>query len=225
MSFLFLPRNEKKAWREEVRVFLPGWGFDGWSAFLFPPLVNGDLIIPDGLLTPEVMSELNSFLEERGIRKINLIGWSMGANFALEYALKYSGAISSLSLAAMRTFWPSRDIKEIRRGLFADPGQFMTGFYRKCFLGSRPVYRKFIAEFQEKYLTDLKIDDLLEGLNYLENYRFEPASFPAGIEVKIFHGGKDIVAPVAERPNMAGASETLLPKAGHAVLSGNGIII
>ncbi|MFO7760859.1 MAG: alpha/beta fold hydrolase [Thermodesulfobacteriota bacterium] len=217
-SFIFISDREETKGRE-VRLFLPGWGFDGRAALLFPVFEKGDMIIPTGAVTPNIIAELNSFLEKRGIKRINLVGWSLGANLGLDYALNHGEKVSSLTLAAMRTSWPAREVEKIRGGLLADPGQFMQDFYRKCFLGSPQTYKHFIKEFQEKYLINLNIDCLIDGLDYLEDYRFMSVPVSSGIKVRVLHGVRDLIAPVAERPCMDGASETLFPRLGHAVLS------
>lgn len=224
MSFIYLNRSGEKT-NNKVRVFLPGWGFDGWSALLFPPLRNCDLIIPDGMITPEVITTLNSFLKKRKISKIDLIGWSMGANLGLDYALKNREKISSLTLAAMRVSWPAREIKAIRKSLSAAPEQFMKDFYRKCFLGAPKIYEKFIEEYRDSYLSCLKVDQLLDGLDYLEGYNLEGLSVSAGIKLRVLHGDRDIVAPLSDRPKLTGARELIIPHLGHAVLSADRVIL
>ncbi|MFP3982569.1 MAG: alpha/beta fold hydrolase [Desulfurivibrionaceae bacterium] len=225
MSFIYLNRSGEKTDNERIRVFLPGWGFDGWSALLFPPFRNCDLVIPDGMVTPEIMDSLNSFLKKREISKIDLIGWSMGANLGLDYALKYGEKISSLTLAAMRSSWPAPEIGEIRKSLSAAPEQFMEDFYRKCFLGARKTYEKFIAEFQGNYLNNLEVNQLIDGLDYLESYNLVDPPVSAGIKLRVLHGDRDIVAPLSDRPKLAGARELIIPYLGHAVLSADRVTL
>ncbi len=223
MSFLLFKKGDTKAGGGEVRVFLPGWGFDGRSAHLFPALEGEILIVPAGQASPRMTVKLDSYLQEVGLHRIKLIGWSMGANLALDFAANQREKVSSLTLAAMRSSWPAADIQAIREGLLADPPRFMADFYRKCFLGSRTIYERFVAELQESYLEDLDLGVLLEGLDYLEHYRLVPGLSLPEAGIMVLHGERDIVAPVAERPRLAGAWEMLYPRLGHAVLSGDGI--
>lgn len=200
---------------KETLVFFPGWGFDGRIATLAPSLSGFSLISPLSPLNPiSLFSDLTTFLDEKKIGKITLVGWSMGANLGLDFCRNNQDRVSKLYLLSMRASWPDEDIKNIRVGLHADPRGFMTNFYRKCFLGHKIDYLRFIEEIEDRLPIDLGLLDT--GLDYLAAYRLDSSPLPT-IKIKIIHGAKDVVAPVAEAPTIAGSTQNIIRHAGHPV--------
>jgi malonyl-ACP O-methyltransferase BioC len=159
-------------------------------------------------------SDLTTYLDEKKINKIILVGWSMGANLGLDFCRNYPDRVSKLYLLSMRASWPDEEIKNIRAGLHADPHGFMTGFYRKCFLGHKKDYLHFMKKIKNHLPVNLNLLD--SGLNYLAAYRLDSRPL-ATIKIKIIHGAKDVVAPVAEVPSIAGSTQNIIPHAGHPV--------
>ncbi len=200
---------------KEPVVFFPGWGFDGQIATLAPSLSRFSLILPLSPLNPaSLFSDLTTFLDEKKIGRIVLAGWSMGANLGLDFCRNNPDRVSKLYLLSMRAFWPDEEIRDIRADLHANPNGFMTSFYRKCFLGHKKNYLHFIEKTKNRLPVDL---DLLDaGLDYLATYRLDSRPLPT-IKIKIIHGAKDIVAPVAEVPAIAGSTQNIIPHAGHPV--------
>lgn len=155
-------------------------------------------------------------MDDSDIEKVNIVGWSMGANIGLDFACRNKERVASLELLSMRRQWPKDDVDAIRQGVKNDLSGFMRGFYRKCFLGYRKEYNDFTDNLQDQYLRELDIDTLLAGLDYLE--QFTLPAIPSGVEIHLIHGAKDIVAPVKERVVLSEAKETLFSNAGHGVL-------
>ena len=198
-------------------VFLPGWGFDERLADLFGFFADNNLIVPMGFVEPEkAVRGLASFLNQHSIEKVNVAGWSMGANIALDFTSRNEERVASLTLVSMRKQWPSVDVDSIRKGMQDDFSGFMSGFYRKCFLGYKKEYNDFANQLQNSYLKEADMTTLLAGLDYLEGFIFPDVPF--GVDIHIVHGAKDVVAPVHERPQCAGVQETVFPNGGHAVL-------
>ncbi len=199
-------------------LFLPGWGFDSRLIQLFDLLPGENLILPCSFPDPRTfVAGLHHFLLEQQCEKIRIIGWSMGANLALEFAQVHSEYVESIDLFAMRPSWPHGEIEEISHGVVADLSGYMVGFYRKCFLGYKKQYREFVNVLQDDYLAKLNQDVLFAGLRYLENFPF-PESVPTGVKITLVHGRKDVVAPLAEMVRLPGASEDVVRTAGHMVL-------
>jgi pimeloyl-ACP methyl ester carboxylesterase len=69
---------------------------------------------------------------------------------------------------------------------------------------------------QNGYLAKLDIDTLLDGLDYLQKFVL-PEKLPAGVKIRFIHGAKDIISPVKERAEFAGADAHVEPNGGHAV--------
>lgn len=213
------------AWQggEITTIFLPGWGFDGRVLGLVSPRV--DAFFPLSFLDPAMaVDSLISLLESHGIERVNLIGWSLGANLAFDFACAYPERVASLSLLAMRQSWPEEVIAGLRHDLLAGGGDFLKGFYRKCFLGHKADYARFAAELQNEYLARTDVDLLLRGLDYLGAWQL-PENMPA-CPTQIWHGRKDIVAPVEEMIAIPNAQVHILEHCGHAVfLDGSFIVL
>lgn len=198
-------------------LFLPGWGFDSRLISLYNLFPGQSLIILDSSADPAGAAEaLLHQLERTGTGKIHIVGWSLGAQLGLDFSLAHPHRVASLSLVAMRSRWPVADITAIREGLAEDAAGFMRGFYRKCFLGYRRPYSLFVDKLESVYLAGLDETTLASGLDYLEEFSL-PDKAPE-VPVRIIHGRKDVVAPLAERVALRGAEELILPHAGHMVL-------
>lgn len=198
-------------------LFLPGWGFDARLISLYNLFPGQSLIVPESSPDPAGLAEaLLRQLESTGTGKIHIVGWSLGAQLGLDFSLAHPNRVASLALVAMRSRWPTADIAAIREGLAEDAAGFMKGFYRKCFLGYRRPYLRFVDELEKSYLTGIDEAALAAGLDYLEGFR--PPDKAPGVPVRIIHGRKDVVAPLAERIALKGADELILPHGGHMVL-------
>lgn len=198
-------------------VFLPGWGFDARIVGLYSLFTDHNVIAPDGFVTPGCAGkDLLSFIDQQGIGKVKIIGWSMGANIGLDFTCRHAERVHSLDLFSMRRSWPGKDINAIRQGLSESVQGFMADFYRKCFLGYRREYNIFKEQLQDNYLGQLDIDTLLMGLKYLQDFVL-PDEAPQGVKVQLIHGAKDIIAPVKERVEFTGAEALIEPSGGHAV--------
>ena len=117
---------------------------------------------------------------------------------------------------ALRGRWPGREIKEIQAEFSRIPESFLQDFYRKCFLGDKKAYRDFTATLQPLYLAAAAANrNLLQhGLDYLGGFTI-PRQLP-DIPIRVVHGRQDIIAPLNEMPDLAGAEVEVVENAGHA---------
>lgn len=204
-------------------IFLPGWGFDGRILTLADPPKSW--IFPDFFLDPDAVPKmLPDYLRRREIPKVQLVGWSMGGNLALDFSRRYPERVAGLHLLSVRRHWPAGEIDAIRTALDADPQSFMASFYRKCFLGDKARYQRFVKSLQEEYLGALDLAVLHRGLDYLASLpEGGPVSVP-GAEVFCLHGGKDIIAPVGEMLLVEGAQRQVYGQEGHTFFLGREIL-
>ena len=176
-----------------------------------------ECFVPAGVFDPgDLVEDLAAFLDGAGLKKIRLAGWSMGANLALEFARTHPERVDSLFLFSMRKCWPEPEIAAIRSDLDADPVAFMKSFYRKCFMGDREGYTVFGEQLQDDYLQKLDVALLHRGLDYLQ-----VAQVQSGVsvnDVHLFHGRRDIIAPVADMADLPGASVEISEKEGHSLI-------
>jgi len=211
--------NETESDRNECFVFLPGWGFPGRTIELVS--FNHPWLVPTGQATPaDTLADLTEFLDQRRIDSVVLVGWSLGANLVLDFALGDPERIKVLYLLGMRQSWPPEEIEQIRTDLENDPTGFLKSFYRKCFLGHKPEYQKFTASLEKACLADLDLEKLEAGLTYLQNYSLvarTPQLAKFDKPVYQLHGAKDIIAPPAEIAAIPGATCRVIKSAGHPV--------
>jgi len=193
---------------------LPGWAFSGRVLMLAesPPAWIFPDFVPD---TADLPARLLDFLDQQGIERVHLAGWSLGAHLALDFALDHPGRVVSLELMAMREFWPEEEIAAIRQGLRRGEEVFLRDFYRKCFLGYKKEYRRFVAEQQEGLLSGRDMGLLERGLACLAAWR-PPVRLPA-CPVRCWQGRRDVVAPPVEQVLFAGIEPLTLEHGGHAV--------
>lgn len=194
-------------------IFLPGWGFDGRIVNLIRPLPAW--IYPLTFIDPAtVLADLHDLVRSAKAEKIELVGWSMGAMPALDFARKYPDLLQRLTLVSTRRRWPAAEIARLHSELAADPSGFLAGFYRKCFLGHREAAHEFSERLAADYMnmSPEKIDLLHRGLDYLGTADTSPV---AGIDTRIIHGARDIIAPLDQMTEFPGAAIEILNRAGH----------
>lgn len=199
--------------QETPVLFLPGWGFDGRICELVQPPVAW--IYPTTMLDPDTLTaDILAHLHRTAINKIELVGWSMGAMLALDFARQHPERVSRLTLVAMGARWSAQELKRLQEELAADPAGFLKGFYRKCFIGQREKAMDFAATLQPEYLAGSPeaLGLLQKGLSYLG--RTEIRSVDA-IETRLIHGRQDIVAPLAEMAHLPAATVEIIEHCGH----------
>jgi len=107
------------------------------------------------------------------------------------------------------------EIAAIRRDLSRDPGAFLVSFFRKCFAGDKSAYRRFVDLLEGEYLGAMDLGCLNRGLDYLAA---SLPQAPAGdAALRVVHGRRDLIAPVGEMAEIAGAVVEIHDYAGHAV--------
>ena len=206
-------------------VLLPGWATDSRIlGDLFPGVaavrVSGALRV-DGFA-----DRLATFLDDVAADPVTLFGWSLGGFLAAEFAVKYPSRVRRLVLAGVRRRYPALDVESVRSAFLRDRRACLSGFYAQCFFPSRmKEHRRFREELQEEYIREMDADALLSGLDYLGRTAF-PADPIFSIPVKIIHGEKDAVAPVAEAKELAcsigDATFCMVARAPHAVFLDDG---
>jgi malonyl-CoA O-methyltransferase len=195
-------------------LFLPGWGFSGQVMDLAEKQYGwARLVAPLDPVT--ALPEIMAFLSAHHLGSIHLVGWSMGASLALDFAAAFPDQVATLTLLGLRSCWPPSEINAIRQALTADPPVFLRDFYRKSLLGYKKEARQFVVEQQETLMQSLNMEVLIRGLDYLGQWRLPEQMTQC--PVFCWHGRRDIVAPVTERAIIPGACTTIIEHGGHAL--------
>jgi pimeloyl-[acyl-carrier protein] methyl ester esterase len=187
---------------ERSRTFLPGWGVTAevWHPFARP----GDRL--GGEIEPGT----------------HVVGWSLGAMRALDFATR--NELGSLTLVAatdqfVRSHlhlqgWPARVLVRMRKRLFEEsPQAVLEEFVSQLFVPGEPI----VAPPLEDDLTELE-----EGLVFLEHYSVLGNTASIRCPVRLLHGGADSICPLQSAQALAHvlpqAELTVWPEAGHAPL-------
>ncbi len=159
-EFLSIPRGFKRS-----LVLIPGWGF---TANVFSTLeLPYDYIVPLYPVTGPLNSALTAFLDQNGIGRVSILGWSMGGLCAVEYCKTCGDRVDSLFLFSLRFHYRPEDIEALRSGILSDKQRALKDFHRLCFTGHRQDYTWFCRDCQSETLAIWSSDDLISGLNYL----------------------------------------------------------
>ena len=199
-------------------VLLPGWATDGR---IFEGVLPGVAAVTTGPLRPAGFPRrLAAFLDRAARGPVTVVGWSLGGFLAAEFAREHPDRVRRVVLVGIRREYPEGDVEAVLRSLSADPDACLSGFYARCFYPSQiPAYRRFRGALQPAYLREMDVGALREGLSYLGSARLSGGTLPS-CPVAIVHGGKDVVAPLAEAEGVAreGGNATFhpLPGAAHA---------
>jgi malonyl-CoA O-methyltransferase len=195
-------------------VFLPGCGFDGRVLGLIAP--QSHWLFPQTMIDPHTLGhDLSALLEGEDVGPARIIGWSMGARLALDFATSHPQKVASLTLVSMRHHWPKEEIDQLLREFTEDPPFFLKNFYRKCFLGEKLSYKKFTQRLELYYLEnldDFALENLQRGLRYLGKADCQAAP---GIPTRLVHGRQDIIAPVSEIAILPDAVVEIIDNCGH----------
>jgi pimeloyl-[acyl-carrier protein] methyl ester esterase len=182
-----------------MRLFLPGWGATSevWAPFASP----GD----------RLGGEIEAGAE--------VVAWSLGAMQALEVATRLQ--LGSLTLVgasgqfvrrgAREQGWPERTLLRMRERLDQDPGGVLDDFWA---LALAP------GELVPSPPRERDVATLERGLAFLAAYSMLDRAANISCPVRLLHGGRDRVCPLAAAELLAealpSAELTVWPEAGHA---------
>jgi pimeloyl-[acyl-carrier protein] methyl ester esterase len=185
--------------RTSVTLFLPGWGAlsEVWAPFAHEgDRLGGEIAAGE-----------------------HVIAWSLGAMQALDAATRIEpdsltlvGASPQFVLSNnYRHGWPTRTLGRMRERLATEPEAVLDDFLPLMFApGETPV--------QPPRERDAQI--LADGLAFLERYSMLDLAAQINCPVRLLHGGRDAVCPLAGAELLAGALPraefTVWPEAGHA---------
>lgn len=178
-------------------VLIPGWATDH-RIFLNLNL-DYNYLLPIQSYPFDFEKRLLKHLDKISIDKVSLFGWSLGAFLATEFALKNSQRVSELILLSMRKGYHSQELKEVELKLKRNKEAYLHRFYLECFSSyDKEGLGWFRENLLKRYISEMKLEDLLCGLDYLSNAKLRPEFLASVEKLRIFHGRKDKIAPLKE---------------------------
>ena len=208
MEFEFIRRDHERS-----LVLIPGWGF---CSDIFSSLnLSYNYILPKRPVYRDISTELHDFLFSRNIAKVSILGWSMGACVALDFHAGYSDMIETLYVVSLKRAFDHEELTAQLKALEADRVVALKQFYRRCFLGQSADYQWFSSALEESSIRQWDMPELRKGLMYLKG-KTADLSKCAGTQLRIFHGEKDVIAPLDKVPEPPpGVAIDVIPGTGH----------
>ncbi len=209
--FKYLDRGSDK-----TIVLIPGWATD---YRIFDSLnVKFNYLLPLDFSPDTFENVILNALEEKGIEKVSLFGWSLGAFLAAEFSTKHPNLIEELILVSIRKKYKQEEITGIGELLKKSKKGYLYKFYGQCFFKQENLswFKKNLFKI---YCQDFDIKYLLKTLDYLKKAKINTQGL-AGIErIKIIHGERDEIAPIDEargvQERIAGSQFLTIKDSGH----------
>ncbi len=212
-KFKFLDRGF-----EETLVCLPGWAAD---ERIFSRLsLNYNYLFATYFSPFEFTKQLYDYLYKLSAGKVSFLGYSLGGFLAADFAQSHPEMVNELILLSIRKSYDTKVIQAIKEKLVKNQRAFLYRFYLDCFSpADREGLNWFKAHLLKDYLEVMRLEDLLTGLNYLEEARINPSLLTSIEKISIFHGEDDVIAPLEEarflKTELKQAQFIPLPKLGH----------
>ncbi len=212
-EFKFLDRGFK-----DTLVLIPGWATD---YRIFDRLkLDYNYILTAKPSSSGFNQALLNHLDEFGINKASVFGFSMGGILAAEFAAGFPEKIIELILVGVRSSYNPEILEDIKSKIQENKRSWLYKFYINCF--SRvdlEALSWFRNNLLREYTDNLDIKELLLGLSYLATHALQPGALKKIENIRIFHGSKDLIAPIGGvlkiQPDLPQAKFIYLEDAGH----------
>ena len=179
-------------------VLVPGWATD---YRIFDSLdLEFNYILPIDFSPLEFEDNLLYFMDENGIDKISLFGWSLGGFVAAEFASRHKEMIDELILTGIREKYSDEEIVLTKGYLNKNKKGRLYKFYSQCFY-KKDQMKRFRGLIKE-YCANMSLNHLYEGLDYLAETAIDPGSLKDIETIKIIHGEHDAISPIEEVLNI-----------------------
>jgi len=198
---------------ERSLVLIPGWGF---CPDIFSSLnISYNYILPKRAVYGDISADLHDFLLNRDIAEVSVFGWSMGVCVVLDFCAGFSDMIKTLYAVSWKKAFDNEDILSQLKAIEVNRIAALKQFYRRCFWGQRADYRWFSSTLEETSIRQWAMPELRKGLMYLKGKTCD-LSLCSGSQLRIFHGEKDVIAPLDEiLKTFPGVPIDVIPNTGH----------
>lgn len=200
-------------------VLIPGWATD-YRIFLTLQL-DYNYLLPIKFSPFSFKKDLLEVLNKNSIGKVSLFGWSLGGFLAAEFALRNPDRVNELILLSVRRRFKRNILEEVRLKLKENAKAYLHTFYSQWFSPADKEGRLwFKKHLLNNYLRQMRLKDLLCGLDYLSQAELDTEGLGALQKIRIFHGKEDKIAPFKEalkiKSSLPQAEFVCLAQTGHA---------
>ena len=199
-------------------VLIPGWATD---YRIFNALeLNYNYLLPIKYYPFNFEKELRELLSRESIDKISLFGWSMGGFLASDFAAKNPDRVDELILLNVQKKFKPHLLQDIKLKLKENKKAFLYKLYLNSFSEEdKEGLSWFKKHLLMSYIEELRLEDLLSGLDYLSGTQINPGPLAGIKRIIIFHGALDKIASLNEaeqiKSELSQAEFICLPGAGH----------
>ncbi len=209
-TFNYINRNYQK-----TIVLLPGWASDYRIFDLLDVAFNYLLLNRFYPLTFE--KSLFRTIKSLNLKKVSILGWSLGGFAAVQFALKYPDYLEELILIGIKMKYRSNVISGVEKYLKKNKKAYLNSFYNQCF-SDKDSGKWFKDNLLKIYCEEFDLNNLIEGLYYLKEAEINPKELRGLKKIKIIHGEYDNVAAI----NEAGEIADQLPNCEFIAIKGGG---
>ncbi len=205
-------------------LFIPGWAADHRIFGSADIRANCLMCVK---FSPFYFEEgLIDAIDRYAIKKISIIGWSMGGFIACGLLSKFKDLVDDITLIGVREKYAMDEIENTRAYIGKNRAAFLYKFYNGCFSPREGKELSwFKKELMKSYLNDMGEQALYEGLDYLAATQIRPQLLK-GARVRFIHGKEDRIAPIQEarslRDDLPGSEMIAVEDAGHMPFLKNG---
>ncbi|MDP3803944.1 MAG: alpha/beta fold hydrolase, partial [Candidatus Omnitrophota bacterium] len=166
-------------------LLIPGWATD---YRIFADLDIGfNYLLPLKFSPFDFEEGLQKAMEEYKLKKISMLGWSMGGFIASEFASRHRDSVDEIIFVSVRQKYDPAEIKDIKAYLGKNCRGFLYKFYDGCFSEfERDRFGWFKKKLLKDYINQMSVPILLEGLDYLSGRQFDTGGL-RGQKVKFIH--------------------------------------
>ncbi|MDD5427915.1 MAG: alpha/beta fold hydrolase [Candidatus Omnitrophica bacterium] len=181
---------------KDTILLIPGWAADHR---IFDTLeLDFNYLIPDPVSLYDFEDSLTASLKKDALRKISILGWSLGGYLAAGFALNHPEYVNDITLIGMREKYDANGLEKIKSYIKNNKKAYLYKFYNECF-SAETEENRYLSLFKRglmrDYLEKANVDELLEGLDYLGRAKLDPAGLE-NAKIKFIHGEHDKIAPV-----------------------------
>lgn len=187
---------------DEDVILVSGWGFD---RHIFDRLdLPYNYLFYGGPSVADFGADLQRWLDQEGVRRCSILGWSIGAFAASAFAERSAHTVRHLVLLGARLAYTPLALTQIKSGLQRNKRAALLRLYRASFRGHDPAHYQWFKEtLMEDTIERMSVEGLCADLDWLSRARIEGHRLAGVARVTVIHGVQDEVAPAEEARALA----------------------